>query len=142
MELAVHWPKALFFKVIIHLHTELLMVDIWKFVRWKKISNMRWERREKKIKRDRRGEEWRRENCFTSWTFGRCKGGGWDVAFPIMIACHHGTLMTIKILLQSILCDSLSYGYSLGSTIWELPVIINSSLDSCSQYHTPWTSWF
>ena len=46
--------------------------------------------------------------------------GGWDAAFPIMIACHHGILMTIKILLKSILCDSLSYGYSLGSTIWEL----------------------
>lgn len=84
-----------------------------------------WDERgeRKKIKEIGEEKEWREGDNYLHLghleEMQRWKGG-WDVAFHIMIACHHGTLMTIKILLQSILCDSLSYGYSLGSTIWEL----------------------
>lgn len=53
---------------------------------------MRGER--KKIKRDRRGRRIGEE--ITILHLGHLEEmqrwkGGWDVAFPIMIACHHGT---------------------------------------------------
>ena len=82
------------------------------------------ERGERKKIKERKGKEWREGENWFILHLGQLEAmerwkGGWDVAFRIMIACHHGILMTIKILLQSVLCDSLSYGYSLGSTIWE-----------------------
>lgn len=52
--------------------------------------------------------------------------------FPVMSIHYHGILMTLKILLLNVLCDTLSYIFNLGFTIIRKSALNTSFLGSCS----------